>query len=228
MRVFLSYLCAIKNKLLLITIVMRRRKVLLNLLCIFCFTSLFAQQKDINYGIQAGLTSSKMASLGYLPGINVGITAEKDLSKYIYMNTAICFTGKGGEGGIYKNDVKARANYLAIPIHIGLKQRLSDSFKLFEEIGPYFSYGIGGKLIHRERVEIIDIDKNESQTVIVPKEYETFSFIRRFNMGVGFRLGALYKDKYSLSFGSDVSTISIYKDESEYGLNLIINLGYVF
>lgn len=208
---------------------MRRIKFYLFLLCLFAFNKTFAEEKGINYGIQAGLTYSKMASLGFLQGVNVGVTAEKHLKTNLYVNTSVCLTGKGGSGDIGV-DIKSRAYYLSIPVHIGLKQTLSNSFKLFEEAGPYFNYGLFGKTTEIGKTHVYNMENEYSHEIIERRQYNTFSLAKRFDMGIGFRLGLFFKDKYSLSFGSDFPITPYYKSEGskQFINNHIINLGYVF
>lgn len=142
---------------------------------------------------------------------------------------------------------KFQAHYFSIPIHIGYRYNLSEKFGVYGEIGPYLALGIAGK--YRKNFEDAGFD-NLSENVFgkhaaklyLDKTYNNIRTFRRFDGGLGFRVGAEYNNQYSLNFGYDWGMADIYtqkyrkKQKVDHDItlpklknhNLSITFGYRF
>lgn len=204
--------------------------------------SAFAQN-NISWEANAGLNIAKVSSPGYSSraGFHVGVRGKIDLpsiSNGVYANAGALFSLKGGSvdwGDIASG--KCNAYYLDIPVHIGYQHQVNDNFSVFGEFGPYFSFGLFGKTSS----STLDYDDDWEMTSASEK-HDTFDEFKRFDFGLGFRLGTEIKQKYIFSIGYDFGLVNIWnkeygvEDDEEviYGVNSVknknfyISLGYKF
>lgn len=190
-------------------------------------------QESIKLGVQAGLNFSKYtaADLDYNTGFNLGITAQKNLlNSPLYLSSGLFITKKGGKEDLTPDNLKINAYYLELPMHIGLKQRLSNSFTLYEEVGPYFSYGLYGKTKTDGYDGTLNYDGDSKKVHVDATSQNTFSYLKRFDMGVGLKIGIEFKNRYNLSMGADWGLLKVnsIRDTKAKNFNFSINLGYKF
>lgn len=200
------------------------KKLILSL-CIVLFAISAHSQSPIRYGIEAGVDFSKYlsADLKYATGFRAGGFAElPSLSKNMYLTSGLYLTKKGGKGDDYLN-LKINAYYLELPIHLGFRQKLSSKFSLFEEVGPYVALGLFGKTTADGEssgfcIEIYDVN------------YNTFSKqeLKRFDFGLGFKIGAEYKNQYRLAWGTDFGLIKVKNSSGAKNFNTYFSLAYLF
>lgn len=142
----------------------------------------------------AGLNVSDWGGLGDRAGFHVGIRGEYMTPvKGLYANAAALFSLKGckqdyGEWGVVRSD----AYYVEFPIHVGYKFAVNDSFAVFGDAGPYLGVGLFGST-HA----IGDDNKEYFESEIV------FDEAKRFDFGVGLRVGVEFFKRYSFSVGYD-------------------------
>lgn len=124
-------------------------------LCLlFAFTGL---QGQIKFGAKAGLNLSTM-SLKYggislspktLIGFNVGVISDISLGKSLSLQPGIFFSTKGSKfkvgAGTETYEMTWAPTYIEVPVNVLYNIDLSVT-KLFIYAGPYFAYGIGGKI----------------------------------------------------------------------------------
>ena len=142
----------------------------------------------------AGLNVSDWGGLGDRAGFHVGIRGEYMTPvKGLYANAAALFSLKGckqdyGDWGVVRSD----AYYVEFPIHVGYKFAVNDSFAVFGDAGPYLGVGLFGST-HA----IGDDNKEYFESEIV------FDEAKRFDFGVGLRVGVEFFKRYSFSVGYD-------------------------
>ncbi|MCQ2191340.1 MAG: PorT family protein [Paludibacteraceae bacterium] len=186
------------------------KKNLLSLALLFASMSSFEviAQNDLSWQVQAGLNVAKqrndLMDAGSRAGFNVGVRAELPIANGIYGNTGLILDQKG-----YKMDLgggdETRLNllYLTLPIHAGYRHEINNDISLFGDFGPYLAFGIAGK----------SKDKYDGKT----EKYDAFGDegeYKRFDFGLGFRVGAEYQKKYGISCGFDWGLINVAKTES--------------
>lgn len=206
-------------------------------------------QKKISWEGQVGLNVSEYNTTGYNSrvGFHVGVRGQLDIPSLFngaYANAGAFLSLKGAS--LDMGDVmsgKSSAYYLEIPIHFGYKHTLNDKFSIFGEFGPYFAFGLFGKV----NSEVMDIDIDDYydvSTSSVSESHNTFDEFKRFDFGLGLRVGVELYKKYTFSIGYDFGLINIwdknwlndeYDDEENLSpvgnvknRNLTITLGYKF
>lgn len=103
----------------------------------------------------------------------------------LYVNSGIDLTQKGYRA----NGNRTNMFYADVPVHVGYKYDFSSEWAAFGELGPYFGAGLGGK----ERGD------GPNKKVFASTGYD----VKRFDWGMGFRVGAEYRHKYNVSMGLD-------------------------
>ena len=188
----------------------------------------------------AGMNLSNWGGLGSKVGFHVGARVElalPSLAEGVYTNAGLLFTTKGCKmdwGDLGK--ANASAYYLELPIHIGYKYAVSDSFAIFGDAGPYVGFGLFGKL----KSTYTDYDFYEDVYYTETETSDVFEDVNRFDVGVGLRVGVELNKKYSVSLSYDWGLLDSYKgDADDYEdyidltpsmkhTNLMISLGYKF
>ena len=181
-------------------------------------------QFPVSLGVKAGMNLSEIQKMDddIKVGFNIGVTAELGLPGSFYLLSGLEFTTKGAKG---KNTIiqpasgfmaKATYNamYLQLPIHAGYKFSLAPGTKLLVHVGPYFAYGVGGK---------IKWDVNEL-------ENEDFfnDNTNRFDFGIGGAVGVEFINKISVSLGADQGLTKVFKDTKTKNRAGYISVGYKF
>lgn len=183
-------------------------------------------QLPLSFGVKAGMNLTEIQKLEdkVKVGFNVGVTAELQLPSSFYLMSGLELTTKGAKGkdltitdesGTTYGDVKLNAMYLQLPIHAGYKLDLVPTTKLVFRVGPYFAYGIGGKI------------KGEA----AGKEMKTDFFnddSNRFDFGFGGAVGLEFINKITVYLGADQGLTKIYKDSKLKNRAAHISVGYKF
>lgn len=205
--------------------------------------STFAQ-KNVSWEATVGANFPSYNVTGFksILGFHVGARANIALPNWgdgVYTNIGALLTLKGAKLDLGDlGDSKGNMYYLEVPVHIGYRFQASENFSIFGEFGPYFAYGLFGKVTTKTIS-----DKYYDDFVYEKEKHDTFDEYKRFDFGLGFRLGTEYKQKYSFSLGYDFGLINIWDDsygDDEYGepsielvgsvknKNFYISLGYKF
>lgn len=170
-----------------------------------------------------GLNVADISEYDSRVGFHIGVRGTYNFSKEYngaYANAGALISLKGGQldyGDILS--VNVDAYYLEIPIHIGYKHVFNEKFALFGEFGPYVGFGLFGKLKLESEGESMSVD--------------TFSKkggVKRFDMGLGFRVGAEINKLIPISIGYDfgLANINTEDDPNLKNSNLTVSIGYKF
>lgn len=108
------------------------------------------------------------------------------------------------------------AYYLHLPVHVGYHWSLGRVCALYADAGPYFSLGLFGK---NKTMDYITNTKTKT---------DTFDAIRRFDWGLGARVGVELMGHYRIGIGYDYGLQKLSKYNSERNNNFTISVGYVF
>lgn len=199
--------------------------------------SLSAQ--DMEWNVQAGLNLSSYESTETVTvagksssgpttesdkkaGFNVGILGKKPISNGMYVNSGLLFEQKGGKIKREYSELKETIYYVTIPLHFGYRYEFNENIAAFADFGPYFSVGVAGKTKFEDtKVDVFGDD----------------GYRKRFDMGLGLRLGPEFMNKYTFSLGFDWGLFnSGKKEERKYtkieqeikNFTFSLNLGYKF
>ena len=194
--------------------------------------------QNLSTEVVAGLNVSNWGGFNSKAGFHAGVRFElalPSLAEGVYTNAGLLFTSKGAKLDLGDLGAgKANAYYLELPIHIGYKYALSNSFAIFGDVGPYVGVGLFGKAKSTYTEYYYDEYYTETETTNV------FDEMKRFDMGVGLRVGFEFMQKYSISVSYDWGLLNTYKgdiEDLEYYIdltpnmkhsNLMISLGYKF
>ncbi|MCD7973543.1 MAG: PorT family protein [Candidatus Azobacteroides sp.] len=195
------------------------KKCILSFLIISLFSlnslSLQAQDSPVSLGAKAGLNltgfSGDMNDTKMIINYHLGITADIELADGLYILTELDLINKGAK---YKpkngEHVKFKPIYVQFPIHIGHKMNLDEVTRLVFSVGPYFAYGIGGKIKANEKTDFFGD--------------ETF---KRFDMGFGAKIG-MEVNNIAVNVGYDFGLLNINQDKNMKvrNQNIYLTLGY--
>lgn len=190
-----------------------------------CFTA-FAQDAISLEGV-AGLNISKQLAgssmSGYRPGFHVGVRANyyitnPNTADGLYANGALLLSLKGGKTVFDSKSYNLTSPcYLELPVHIGYLYPITGNVDLFGELGPYFAFGLFGT------------SKTVLGTVASSTDGYFDSSTKRFDLGVGARIGARFLSQYSFSLGYDYGLARLYNDDTQSrNYNLYLSFGYDF
>lgn len=176
-------------------------------------------ESSLYYGIRLGANFSTLTGeyvdLDTRVGMNLGgvIGIRVSDSTPIFLESGLYYASRGAK----KDKETITTHNLEIPILIKYGIQASDDIAVLPYIGPYFSYGLGGKY------------KFENANVVVKDD--TFDYLNRFDMGFKIGCGAEYNKLY-LELGYQFGVANLAKDnptdESAHNGSLYVNFGVNF
>ena len=115
--------------------------------------SVTSMQAQIKFGAKAGLNLSTMTLKNSgisidpktLVGFHVGVISEIPIEGNFVLQPALLYSSKGSKYSYYGEDVTISPGFLEIPVYAAYKFDLGN-MKLLLDAGPYFAFGIGGKI----------------------------------------------------------------------------------
>lgn len=198
---------------------MRLKAILIAALMVCGVSTVSAQiEKGLRYGVIAGLNCSNTDGEGSKSkiGFHVGARAEYNFSESLYATASLLYSHKGFKIDNY-DDFKANAGYLELPIMAGYRWSLNNGLSIFGETGPYFAYGICGK---------VKGDGDEDYDFFGDEE-DSFG-AKRFDAGWGIHAGVEYS-KFQIRVGYELGFTKLYDvDDSAKNRNLMVSVGYTF
>lgn len=181
-------------------------------------------QNPLSISVKAGLNLSDyygdIEDNDIKAGYNAGISVDYRLNKNFYILSGVEVTSKGTRVKYNKlNDTPEQAStlvrtkwnplYLQVPLHAGYTVRAAEDMLILFHIGPYVSYGIGGKVTTKEK-------GNEQQS---KTEYDAFGsdgLLKRWDVGLGIGAGFEFKG-IGVNLGYDLGFLKQSRDK-EYKL----------
>lgn len=204
--------------------------------CAVIFTALFTSAKaqiinvdgmpPYKLGVTVGLNVPSMSGEGlkYTSGMHAGLNLMLDASDIIqntYGRFELRYSMKGAD--VKGDAVRITTHYLEIPIHYGYAWAVHENVTLMAETGPYFAFGLGGKI--RATEDIKPGGEYEGLTIEAYRKF--FDDAKRFDFGWGLHVGAMFADKFQITAGYDwgfINTNNAYLQNR----NIAIGLTYFF
>lgn len=198
--------------------------IFLTAIAICIATSINAQeevkQKKIRLGVKAGLNLSNITSgkgsydnTKTKAGFHAGITLDYAFSSHWYLISGVEYTFKGIKVELNPDNQNITAAYVQLPLLAGFKFQLSNDMAILVNTGPYFAYGIHGKI------------KEGSY------KQDTFSDIALKKFDCGINIGATLEwEKLCFSLGGELGFVNIMQkgnDKAETR-NFTLSVGYKF
>ena len=145
------------------------KKIIIVAVCAFCALTASAQRASsssssffstekadggVQFGIRAGLNMAGMAyeednvtvSTDNKTNWHVGIIADIPMMESLYVQTGLYLQNKGYKEKEGDYELTANPMYLEIPVLASYRYNFSDAAQLQINVGPYFAYGVGGKI----------------------------------------------------------------------------------
>lgn len=183
-------------------------------------------ESTLYYGIRLGANFSTLtgdyppvADLGTRVGMNLGgvIGIRVSDTTPIFLESGLYYASRGAK----KDKFTMTTHNLELPILIKYGIQATDDIAVLPYIGPYFSYGLGGKYKYEQANAVLKDD--------------TFDYLNRFDMGFKIGCGAEYNKLY-LELGYQFGVMNLAKDdatlnptdESTHNGSLYVNFGVNF
>ncbi len=180
--------------------------------------------QSVQYEAIAGINVASMSHMDSKVGVHVGIKGTKMLSQETtgaYVNAALLLTQKGAQID-YGNLLEAQftAFYFEVPIHVGFKYTVNEKVALFGDFGPYVAFGAFGK----SKLAV-------SSATIKCDTFGDTAGVKRFDAGLGFKVGVELEKRIPVSIGYDFGLLNIddeSEEESVKNTNFTVSIGYKF
>ena len=177
-------------------------------------------KNNIYYGARMGLTLGTMSGDNDYSSMKAGLTLggvvglRVSQSTPVFLESGLYYTQRGGK----EDDVKMTIKYLEIPLLIKYGIKATDEIALMPFIGPYFSYGIGGRVKG-------DISEGGFNLKL---DEDSFDFVNHGDMGLKLGCGFEYNMLY-VEVGYQFGIANIAKEDGTVHSNaLIANFGINF
>lgn len=152
-------------------------------------------------------------------GVNIGGVYQHLFNNGLLLDLGLNLDSKAVKASADGEYLKRTALGLKTPIHIGYMYHINNDFSIFATGGTYFTIGLSGEYKGR------DVD-GETDTVDL---YESGSGDKRFEMGLGVKVGVEFIRHIQVSLGYDYGLTKLNKDGDDLK-NRTINLSvaYIF
>lgn len=212
------------------------KKILLSLACVASVFSMSAQrasdsestffssekpEKLIHLGVRAGLNISNItdSDMDSKCGFVGGLSADFAIMESLYINSGLFFQMSGcklDEDG-YK--VTVSPMYIKLPVMASYRYNFNESLQWQLNFGPYFAFGVGGKVKTEYEGEDYKVD-------FFGDDEDQFGG-KRFDMGLGVGTGITW-NKIFFGIEYDFGMTKVVKDAKGKNSNFSISLGYNF
>lgn len=196
-------------------------------------SSFFSTEKaesGVRFGIRAGLNLSTLSlvednhtyTTDSRAAWHVGAIVDIPLMQSLYVQSGLYFMNKGGKE-TEEEDYKVTYSpmYLEIPVLASYRYDFGSTAQLQINVGPYFAYGVGGKvkMEHDGEEESDDFFHEDSA--------------KKFDCGLQFGAGVTFASHYYLGFAYDLGLSNIAKNSGDSDGKIknrswMISLGYTF
>lgn len=169
------------------------------------FSAPNASAQSTTFGIKVGPDFSSLASKSnntketskMLVGLAGGVYANIPIAPQFYVQPTLMYEGKGGTDK--QTDVKTRLNYLTLPIDLLFKPEMPNgSGSWIVGIGPYFGYGLSGK-----------ISGTAGGTTLNEDPFKSNGFYKRFDAGANVQLGYEMAGGFNIGLNTDLGLVNI-------------------
>lgn len=212
-------------------------RTILILLFTVCTTTVVAQN-PLHFGIKGGVNLSDytkdIENNDIKVGYNAGITVDYRFDKTWYVMSGIEVASKGTrvkrnlipvDNEIPITDFRQKMSYnpvyLQIPIHAGYRLYTTEDMAVLFHLGPFVSYGVGGKISNEV---IVNGEKIKKKADVFGKN----GSLKRWDVGLGIGVGLAFKE-YAINFGYDLGFVDAHKGPESLKNNTAhISLSYRF
>ncbi|MCL2040744.1 MAG: PorT family protein [Bacteroidales bacterium] len=205
------------------------KKLLLAAVLTFTVGSAFAQ-REMLFGVKLGGNFSTILGGGTggimgKSGFHAGVTVDYGFNDELFLVSGLELTRKGFKGevslyGLPVVKVTGNAYYVQLPIHLAYKFDVG-LVKLVPELGPYFAYGIGGKM----EAEADGLLGGAGDYFGDPKK----GYCKAFDLGIGVAFGVeLGRIGVKIGYDYGLLNIDFLDDYRNINGNLYLSVGCKF
>jgi hypothetical protein len=141
------------------------------------------------------------------PRFHVGVNAEIPIAPEFYVQPGLLFSTKGAKlDDNFAGDPKLNLSYIEVPVNFLYKPTLGTG-KLLVGFGPYFAYGIGGKL----KTDGNDTDVKFKNKVKAGDDPDLIYF-KPFDAGANILFGYEFSNRFSAQLNAQLGLVNINSD----------------
>ena len=171
-------------------------------------------QNKTTFGVRAGvnfqnlngddINGDKLDDFKIKVGFHVGANAEIPIADEFYIQPGVLYSLKGTKVDA-QGDPKINISYIEVPINFLYKPELGDGHLLLG-VGPYFAFGVGGKIKGDGADVDIEFDKE------VDTELQAVYTYKRFDAGGNLLFGYEFSNKFSVQLNAQLGLVNIAPD----------------
>lgn len=190
------------------------------------FFSTESSDQPITFSIRAGVNFANVSitqdnvtlSPESKTGFNAGVAVDFPILQSLYIQTGLYYTTKGCKVDTYK----INAGFIEIPILASYRYTFSEAAQLQINFGPYFAYGVNGKLERESRGVTTKID-------LFGSDNDGSYGLKRFDMGLQAGGGVTIAQHYFVGLAYEFGLVALNRGTGSIKTNnFMINLGYQF
>lgn len=208
-----------------------------------------AQDKTLSFGVRAGLNINSLSYSGSQTeldlksraGFHAGAVLDWNFASDFYLQPGVFFTTRGAKSEFsepefnYSLTQKINASYLQIPVVVSYRLPVGQSLKIDFHAGPYFAFGLGGKVKFEEN-DGGEVTKWDYKVFKKSTDEQENGDIKPFDMGLRFGAGVHIQKFYvGLEYDLGLSNIARTGDMYQWDNNdklrngsFAITVGYNF
>lgn len=200
-------------------------------------SSFFSTEKSsesVRFGIRAGLNFATMTGddvddVDSRTAFHVGVIADIPLLKSLYIQSGVYLTQKGLKyndelDNDIDGEVTAKPMYLEIPVLASYRYNFSDATQLQFNVGPYFAFGLGGKVKAEASYENV----SASEEVDFFGDDDDQLGGKRFDCGLQVGLGLTFAKHIYVGGAYEFGFTDAIKDTKAKNSNWMVSVGYTF
>jgi hypothetical protein len=193
-------------------------------------------------GPTVGFNMNKVGGLHSRTGATLGVAGEIGLpvvTKGLYIDWGAALSTHGWTSDWYVDPANTNARtqydavpfYLSIPIHIGYKISIYEDMSFFGTVGPYFAFGLWGKMKSTTETTTIGADgKTEVKTSFGTAADNVFADHQaaRFDIGLGIKVGVEFIQHIQIAASYDFGLKNTMSVHPLGGKNKTFRLSYTY
>lgn len=197
-------------------------------------------EKKVIIGVRAGMNFSNFSGdiegsdidMDSKVGFRGGVSVDFPIVSSFYINSGLFYSMKGAKSEVkdgsdyYKTTITS--GYLEIPVYASYRLNFAPESQLQVNFGPYFAYGVNGKIKEEERY---DMDLYEDKYDLFGTDDDQGGF-KRFDCGLGIGAGYTFHRFYvgiDYQFGLvNVLDKNAWDGDKAKNRNFNISIGYNF
>ena len=216
---------------------MNRRFLLFTCISMLCLLANAQSKLDRKYRVSAKLggASYTQSDMNATFGATIGGGVEFDITRNTALLTGLNLAKRGGEGSSSIGLLEVSAYYLEIPVEYRFYNFFSridewDSVDLFVAISSHLSCGLFGRSNANAytKTSTSGGEYREEQIEAISQGTFSSSGIRRFDVGIGAKMGVVLSDHYECSIGADIGLINVKGPVNGHNFQVFVGLAYLW